>query len=302
MNTFENISLDDVRLFVAVAKHLSFIRAAEDLGVPSPSVSRRIKNLEQTLGVKLLHRSTRQVRLTSAGAQYFEQCAPIIEAWNSSTANLLNLKEEVSGTIKLSMPVDFGIQYMSDILAAFIQRYPKVNLVLNLSSSRLDLADDGFDIAIRLVDVGNDRLFSKRLGALSMGIYASTEFMQTHPLSHPEQLNELPTLAIGNNQQLWSLKNTQTGESCRIELRPKVVANNLSMLVQLCQKGVGVALLSKHLIERNPESTQNLQLIFPDWRVPSVNVYLVSLTSVQPLRVKLLQAFIQEHLHTLLNL
>src|SRR5471030_1402321 len=142
--------LNYMRLFVEVAKVRSFRRAADVLGISNSTLSRNIAELEKTIGLRLLHRSTRRVELTEAGEVYFARCQSIVEEAQMAHEALLDVAERPSGTLRVSMPVDLATGYLTPMLAAFAHAYPQIDFEFDVTPRRVDLQSEPFDLAIRM--------------------------------------------------------------------------------------------------------------------------------------------------------
>lgn len=142
--------LDDMALFVEVVKARSFRGAAEVLGMPNSTVSRRIGMLEKALGLRLLHRTTRRIELTEAGQVYFERSKRIVEEARLAHLELGEMLAQPTGVLRASLPVDFAVTYLAPLIAEFSQLYPGISFDIDLTPRRIDLVSERFDIAIRM--------------------------------------------------------------------------------------------------------------------------------------------------------
>jgi DNA-binding transcriptional LysR family regulator len=173
------ISLDRLSWFLAVAETGSFTAAALRLGVPKSSLSRRIDRLEREVGVRLLHRTTRRVSLSSAGATLFEGAVPAMRALREVFGSLPEREALPSGELRITAPNDVGVELLADLIPAFSRRYPRVVLDICLTNRTVDLVAEGFDLAIRAVaDAPADSgMVMRRLRAAVLGIFASPSYL-----------------------------------------------------------------------------------------------------------------------------
>ena len=245
-----NIDPNDLLIFAHVAELGSFSRAADRLGLPKSSVSRRLAALEQRLGERLLLRTTRLQTLTE-----HRQAAP-------------------SGRLRVSMPSDFANLLLADALAAFVATYPGIHLELDLSPRRVDLLGEGFDVAIRVGDLPDDAMLAaRRLSELSTGLYASAGYLAEtgHPAS-PADLarhNAVGLLGVNGEPVRWRLDN---GES-RWEGPPpaRMTANSPELLIHMARAGAGIVAVPDAFAL--PDVRKGLlQRVLPDWRLPSETV------------------------------
>jgi len=142
--------LSYMRLFVEVARAKSFRRAADALDMPNSTLSRYIAELEKTMGLRLLHRSTRKVELTEAGEVYFKRCQSVVEEARIAHESLLDMVERPTGTLRVSMPADLATDHLAPIIADFAKMYPLIAFEFDLSPRQVDLQTEPFDLAIRI--------------------------------------------------------------------------------------------------------------------------------------------------------
>ena len=169
--------LNDMALFVEVVKAKGFRSAAETLGMPNSTLSRRISALEKAIGLRLLHRTTRRIELTEAGQLYFERCKRIVDEARLAHEQLGGLLAEPTGVLRASFPVDFAVTYLAPLIVEFSTRYPKLTFDFELTSRRVDLVSEPFDVAIRLGDSDDSQLIARRLATLGNYLYASPGYL-----------------------------------------------------------------------------------------------------------------------------
>jgi DNA-binding transcriptional LysR family regulator len=165
-------------LLVAVAEAGNISAAARKLGAPKSSVSRGIAALERELGVQLFHRSTRDVRLTTAGAAFLEKARPVLAAYRELTADIPEQESEPSGTLRITAPVDMAITFLVGVLAQFTVLYPAVKLDVRPTYRVTDLVAEGFDVGLRVsARLKDSSLMARRLGAVDMGIFGAPNYV-----------------------------------------------------------------------------------------------------------------------------
>jgi DNA-binding transcriptional LysR family regulator len=173
MEVFRNM-----QIFVEVAKAQSFRRAADVLGMPNSTVSRRIAELERDIGLRLFNRTTRRVELTESGHRYFERCRRILQDAQLAHEELADMQARPSGTIRLSLPVDFSVIYLSPMLAQFAALYPGIRLELDLTPSQADLVAGSVDLAIRMglpkepTTLVNEGIYRYSRNPIYLGLFA----------------------------------------------------------------------------------------------------------------------------------
>jgi DNA-binding transcriptional LysR family regulator len=262
---------DDLLLFARVMEAGSFSRAAERVHWPKSTVSRRIAALEQRLGEKLLLRSTRKLALTDFGAGVLEHARVVASEVDGALALALHRQRKPSGRLRVSMPADFAQSVVARMLAEFAMQYPEVQLELDLTPRRVDLIGEGFDLAIRMGELGEDsQLAARRLATTHWGLYASPDYLARvgEPLL-PQALDSMHGLMLlsrTGDPVPWRL--------CRDDSDPVVVqplqrtlVNSPSVLAQLAEGGVGIAGIDR-LMVRDALQLGRLQRVMPDWHLP----------------------------------
>lgn len=159
--------LNDMALFVEVVKARGFRRAAEAVGIPNSTVSRRISSLEKAIGLRLLHRTTRKIELTEAGQIYFQRCKRIVDEAKLAHEQLGELLAQPSGVLRASLPVDFANIYLAPLIAEFARRYPGISFDLDLTPRLVDLVSEPFDVAIRMGNPPNSNLIARQLSVVT---------------------------------------------------------------------------------------------------------------------------------------
>lgn len=186
----KNISADDYILFAAIVEQGSLVRAAEHRGMPKATVSRRLTNLEAALGQRLLLRTTRRLTLTDFGQEFLDHCRRIAEEVFTTQDFLRSQDVQPRGRLRVSMPGDYARHYFSRAISTFIETYPEIQLDLDLSSRRVDLIGERFDLAIRMGALENDStLVARKIDELGFSLYASPIYLALHAApQHPDEL------------------------------------------------------------------------------------------------------------------
>jgi len=268
------IDPNDLLIFAYVADLGSFSRAAEKMGLPKSTVSRRLAGLEQRLGERLLLRTTRRQTLTEFGLQLLEHARQVVSEVDAVAALSEHRQSAPSGRLRVSMPSDFANLLLVDTLAAFVAMHPRISLELDLSPRRVDLMGEGFDVAIRIGDLPDDgMLAARRLFDLSTGLYASTRYLADFGhLNQPEDLvhhNSVGLLGANGEPVKWSLSK---GDA-RWEGIPsgRVTANSPELLLRLARAGAGIAAAPDAFALPDVRQGRLLRVL-PDWSLPSQKV------------------------------
>ena len=186
----------EMRTFVQVVDTGSFVGAAEPLDMSKAAVSRYLADLEARLGVRLLHRTTRRLSLTEDGEVFYLRCKELLGGLDAAEAEVTARSGDAVGQLRVNAPVSFGILYLAPVWAAFKARHPQVSFDVTLSDRVVDIVDEGFDLAIRITQLQNSSLISRRLASTRMVLCASPTYLarQGTPV-HPSELVQHHILA-----------------------------------------------------------------------------------------------------------
>ena len=268
---------NDLLLFARIVECGSFSRAAERVGLPKSTVSRRIGLLEAGLGERLLLRTTRRLALTEFGASLLEHARKVAEETEAAAALVQHRQLAPSGRLRISMPGDFANLSMGLVLAAFIKRYPAISLELDLSPRRVDLLAENFDLAIRMGDLPDDAsLAARRVAFSTLALYAAPAYTSVRGLpEHPDQLFGHDLLSLpptANGLSRWVLLRGKTRWTR--ELPTRLLANSPELLVRMACTGVGIGASSERLAAPYLQ-TGELVRILPEWNFPTVTGWAV---------------------------
>lgn len=263
--------LNDLYYFAAVVDHGGFAAAERALGIPKSRLSRRISALENELGVRLLQRSTRRFAVTDVGQNVYRHAQSMLAEAQAAREVVDRLSAEPRGVVRVSVPVSLAQQQMPKLLPEFLARYPKVRLQMHVSNRRVDLINEGFDVALRvrtrLDDDGS--LVMRSFGQVQELLVASPKYLDRagRPL-RPEDLAEHVTLSMSEDdaRQRWELHGPD-GEVRRVELQPRLSGFDFPMLKQLAMDGLGITLLPETVCA-DAVRDGRLEVVLPQWRLP----------------------------------
>ena len=207
-------------LFVKVVENHSFSKTAQRENVPVSTVSRKISELEKALGVRLLERSTRQLRMTEIGQDYYERCRRGLEEFEAANLMINDRHSEVSGTLRISVPPNFSEVVVAPLIASFQALYPNVVFRVLVTDRYVHLIEDGIDLAIRVGELDDSNLVARRLIRYRHLLVASPEYLEKadHP-KHPRDLNDHPLIAFNPwfVAPVWLLTDGKKVEKLRVE-------------------------------------------------------------------------------------
>lgn len=277
------LDLNQMSVFIRVVQEGSFTGAAKVLDMPKSRVSRMITDLEDKLNVRLLERTTREVRPTDIGLQYYEEYKPLFEEISDIHLRISDHQSEPSGLLRIAAPVSFAMDIMGRWMSEFKEAYPLVDLELLFVDGDVHLIRDGFDVGFAIGHLQDSTLIARKFDDTAPVLCASPEFIEQHgPITHPDQLKELPWILNGSRRgyiHRTAFVNIETGE--RIEIDPKAVVtvNHQEVALHHTLAGQGLAinapffmyeqLLSGKLVTLLPSwevEQEPLQLIFPSGR------------------------------------
>lgn len=268
---------NDLVLFARIAETGSFSKAATRMDLPKSTVSRRIAQLEASLGQRLLQRTTRSLVLTEFGESLLQHARQVVEQVEAAGALAQHRQQEPSGRLRLSMPNDFANLGLSNLLAAFMARYPAITLELDLSPRRVDLLAESFDIAIRMGDLPDDAtLAARRVTFERIGLYASPAYLGLRGLPEtPDDLAQHDLLCLLSRKgggEPWKL--TRGKVQWSRDLPAKLAANSPDLLARIACAGAGIA-ASSDLFTLPYVKKGELVRVLPEWELPTVTGWAV---------------------------
>lgn len=279
MDSLIDADLGDFALFARVVEAGGFSAAARTIGVPQTTLSRRIAKLEVRLGVRLLERTTRRIAITEAGRKVFDHARRMMDEAEDARATAASLNAEPSGLIRVSAPVVLGQHLLAPAIISFTDKYPKVRFQVSLSGRRVDLVEEGYDIAIRVGDLPDSGLMKVPLMKSYAAYYARPDVAGR--IRKPQDLSEPAWLNASNESgsATWNLLNSATGEMVlSLSKEPLITSSDVETLVQAARAGLGVSVLPEFV--RDPK----LVRVLPDYvaRLVEINALLVSRKSIIP--------------------
>lgn len=293
-------SLDNIALFVEVAKTGSFTRAAQALNMPTSTLSRRISEMERDIGVLLLKRSTRKVGLTEAGFVYFERCQRLVVEAQMAHEELLGLTQRPNGRLRISMPSSFAMMYMPLLMRDFSQQFPEIDCEYDLGIQAIDLLADPFDVVIRYGSQTDSGVISRQLGSARLGLYASSEYLARHGTpTTPAHLQEHKCLrSSGSNvDSVWELSSEDKTE--RVTVSGPLSVNNVAMLSRMATLGLGIVPMSDAKCP-TLATADSLVRILPEWSFDPIPLLALFPSRLMPAKARVFIEFLMARLNTVL--
>ena len=244
--------------FVAVAETASFTMAAKRLAISTPQVSRQISALEARLTIKLFYRTTRKVSLTQEGQVFYQQCRGVLDALDAAERAITNLQSKPQGSIKLTAPVTYGEQQVLPLINDFLGLYPDIDINALLTNQRVDLIEDGYDLAIRIGKLEDSSLMAKKLTTRTNFVCASPKYLKMFG-----NLESLAALTDHNcllgTLDYWRF--LENGKEKNIRVSGNIRYNSGTALVDAALKGIGIVQLPHYYVQNQVQDGNLITLL-----------------------------------------
>ncbi len=235
---------EDLQAFVAVVEAGSFTAAADRLNVAKSVISRRVSALEERLGVQLLRRTTRVLNLTETGGSFYEHSARILADLEEAEAAVQQEHGELRGTLRVALPLSFGVRHMCKPIAAFAKRHPKVEFDLDLNDRRVDLVEEGVDVALRIGHLQDSSHIARRLFDARAVVCASPHYLGVHGTPRtPEELPDHDCLVYSHlrDPDRWAYTD-KDGTRRSVQVEPRMSAGSGDFLANAAAHGLGIVI------------------------------------------------------------
>ncbi len=257
--------------FVYVAEAESFTMAAKKLTISTAQVSRQITALEQRLKVKLLYRTTRKVSLTQEGSLFYQHCRAVLDGLEQAETAITNLQATPQGTIKLTASVTFGEQQILPLINNFVLKHPDIEVVAHLTNQKIDLVDEGYDLAIRLGSLKDSSLMAKKLAERTNFVCAAPSYLEKH--STPHTLSELNKHnCLLGTRDYWRFSEGEKSKNIRVS--GSVRFNSGYGLVDAALKGLGIVQLPDYYVKDSIDQGKLITLL-DHYREPDEGIWAV---------------------------
>ena len=269
--------LSDIALFLRVLDLGSISAAARSLDLSSAVASQRLQRLEKGLNVRLLHRTTRRLHPTPEGLALAEQGRDLVEGLEALTQDLRGSADNVTGTLRVTLPHSFGRQYISPLLPEFLNRYPRLDLDVGLSDQVVDLVGEGYDLGIRIGILEDSSLVARRLADDRRVLCATADYLDRHGApQRPGDLTDHQCLVLSSQrrrQDLWHFTDPQ-GQSETVQVSGRIRSNQGELLTEAVLGGLGIAQHSVWHIHEHLSSGR-LKVVLPDYRLAETGIHAV---------------------------
>lgn len=262
--------------FIKVVDCRSFTAAAERLGVSKSVISRRLGELENRLGVRLVNRTTRSLSLTDIGQAYYSRCARVLADLDEAERTITDLHGSLRGPMRINGPVSFGRLHLGPAVAAFLHQNPDITIDLDLNDRFVDLVEEGYDLAVRIGRLKDSSLIARRLAPNRLVFCASPDYLARHGVPEkPEHLGHHACLLYTNlpMPEIWPFQD-RDGSLRSLRVEGRLRTNNGDLICRAAEAGLGVAILPSFLAGE-ALSAGRLQAILDPWADTSTAVHAV---------------------------
>lgn len=268
-------ALEELRAFVAVVDAHGFRSAARSTRGRKATLIKRVQDLEARLGVPLIVRTTRSMRLTDEGRAYYEHASRALEAARDAESVVLSARSAPRGVLRITSATALAAHLLEAVIARYLKRYPDVRIVLQTSERRLDLVREGFDVAIWGGPLEDSSLVARKLGVAAGGYFASPKYLARHrePKS-PGDLSAHALVTITKDAGATEWPFVTGGKEKRIAIRPRLVVNDLELALRAGVAGLGIIPAPLSLAAPYVAKKQLVQVLRP-WTRPPIAVYAV---------------------------
>lgn len=261
------MDLDRLASFVWVIETSSFTQAANRLGLPKSTVSRRVAALEDELGVRLIQRSTRKLTPTEAGEALYQRAAPALLTLESALRDAELFGDRPRGIIRISAPLDFGTSQLPGLISEFLDRYPEAELSLEFHDRYVDLIGEGFDLALRFGSLEDSSLIARRLVSIEIGFFASRQYLAEY--GTPETLDDLKNhrvILFRGSRGIAPVELETPDGVVNVELKGRLSVTSYGFMRKMIQTSAGIGLVPRFLIT-DTDITSGLIRVLPDVRI-----------------------------------
>ena len=271
------LDLNDLLYFAKVVEHGGFSAAGQQLGIPKSRLSRRIAELEARLGVRLLQRTTRRLALTDIGEHYLRHCQAMLLEAAQAEETVTALSSAPRGRVRVSCPSGLARAGLQQLIIDFLRQHPDVQLDVQLTNRRVNLLEEGIDVALRVRDQGDEdpSLIARQLTPALAYLVASPDLPGVATIATPEDLRQLPALgAVDSDRRLHLQLESSAGSRREVTLEARLSIEDFDIRREAALNGLGFTLLPLMKCQSELHSGRLIRLL-PDWQLPSAHLQLV---------------------------
>ncbi len=269
--------LERMKIFVEVAKHESFTEAGKQLGITGAAVSKQVQNLENDLQIKLFNRTTRLVSLTEEGSLLYRRARYAIDTLDEAFEELCDLKTTPKGILRVTLPVSLGLQYLKTPIAEFAALYPEVTLKVQFEDRHVNLAEEEYDLALRIGHLKDSSLVAKKLAHIPIHLYTSPAYIKDNkPIKTPQDLQNHNVFEYtrNNDGHIWHYQ-APDGKSGNVTLNSTFHCDSVEMMKEAALHGVGIFISPDIFVKRELENKQLTRVLNNYETIPERNLYAV---------------------------
>ncbi|MDX1485467.1 MAG: LysR family transcriptional regulator [Alphaproteobacteria bacterium] len=262
-----------MEVFTQVVVAGGFSAAARRMGLSRSAVSKQVAELESALGTQLLFRTTRRMNPTEAGRAYFERCQAILDEVAETEAAIADADQEPRGLLRVNAPMSFGILHLGPAVADFMKAHSRVEVQMNLDDRFVDPVAEGYDVTIRIAELGDSSLIARRIVAARMAICAAPDYLATHGTpSVPDDLRTHACLHYGNLPSGTQWRMTGPSGDHRVPIRARICTNNGQVLRDAALAGLGICALPTFIVGRELQAGR-LVTVLPEYGFGDSAIY-----------------------------
>ncbi|MDG6778518.1 LysR family transcriptional regulator [Thiomicrorhabdus sp. zzn3] len=266
--------LEEIQIFIRIVEAGGIGRAAEQMSLAKSAVSRRLSDLEERLACKLIQRTTRSLSLTDAGRIYYEQALKLVEQYEAMNQAILQGEQALSGSLRIAVPLSFGLSHLTPVLDEFAKRHPQLKLNVDFSDRQVDLVEEGFDLAFRIGDLKESAIQARRIVPIRFVLCASPEYLAEYGEPHDhETLRSHKILRYTASNGVLPLVDPQ-GNAHQVHFDSQIQANNGDFLKRMAMAGHGIV-FSPTFIAWEAIKNGELVPVLSDYTLPEMNAYAV---------------------------
>ncbi|MGR6861123.1 LysR family transcriptional regulator [Aliivibrio salmonicida] len=270
------MDLNNITILNQVIDSGSFTQAAVNLGMTKSTVSRKLAELEEHLGVKLITRSTRKSGLTQEGDIFYQASVKVLDIMQQTELELTANQNLIRGHLNLAMPVEIGHSVMSDYINSFLIRYPEVSINVEMTNREVDIIGDGIDLYVQIGEINDSSLVARTIDFSERVIVASPDYLKAYGnIVSPEEL-QAPhhQIKVVNAVKVPNLYFNQVDKAIRVNLPYRLKVNTITACKSACLSGLGIASLPEFICREHIKNGELIQIL-PDWDLPKAAISLV---------------------------